>query len=134
MASSQRPLSPFMLGSHYRLQLTSVLSFLHRLSGTLLAVAAFALTWWLIAIASGPQALADFTSCANGILGSLFLIATVLCVCYHFFNGLRHLFWDTARGLDLKSAYASGWTVVVLSLLSSALVCALAFGLIGGAA
>jgi len=31
---------------------------------------------------------------------------------YHFFNGRRHFLWDSGLFLDLKSVYATGWTVV----------------------
>ena len=54
MASQdQRPISPFMLGQTYRLQITSVMSLMHRLSGILLAFAAFGFAGWLMAIAMG---------------------------------------------------------------------------------
>jgi succinate dehydrogenase / fumarate reductase, cytochrome b subunit len=35
-----------------------------------------------------------------------------LALYYHLCNGLRHLWWDTGRGLDLKSVYAGGWAVL----------------------
>jgi succinate dehydrogenase / fumarate reductase cytochrome b subunit len=44
---------------------------------------------------------------------------------YHLCNGIRHLLWDLGYGLELRSVYRSGWTVViatvVLTLLSWAL-------------
>ena len=36
-------------------------------------------------------------------------------------NGIRHLFWDAGYGFELKDAYRSGWTVVVVSLLATIL-------------
>ena len=45
--SVQRPLSPFMLGSYYRPQLTSVLSILHRITGLILCLGAVALIAWI---------------------------------------------------------------------------------------
>jgi len=40
---------------------------------------------------------------------------------YHLCNGIRHLFWDAGYGFELKDAYRSGWTVVVVSLIATAL-------------
>ena len=48
--SVQRPLSPFMLGSYYRPQLTSVLSILHRITGLILCLGAVALVAWVAAL------------------------------------------------------------------------------------
>ena len=44
MAKHDRPISPFMLGQAYRFQITSVMSLLHRLTGVVLALAAYQLT------------------------------------------------------------------------------------------
>jgi succinate dehydrogenase (ubiquinone) cytochrome b560 subunit len=38
---------------------------------------------------------------------------------FHAFNGIRHLLWDTARGLTLKGVYATGYTVLGLSTVSA---------------
>ncbi|EMR10269.1 succinate dehydrogenase, cytochrome b556 subunit [Pneumocystis murina B123] len=38
---------------------------------------------------------------------------------YHSFNGLRHLYWDTGRGLTLKGVYTTGYIVIGLSTVSS---------------
>ena len=40
---------------------------------------------------------------------------------YHLCNGIRHLFWDAGYGFELKDAYRSGWIVVVVSLIATAL-------------
>ena len=49
-----RPKSPNM--QNYRPQLTSVMSFGHRLSGAALGLSAFGFTAWLVAGAAGPDA------------------------------------------------------------------------------
>jgi succinate dehydrogenase / fumarate reductase cytochrome b subunit len=35
---------------------------------------------------------------------------------FHLGNGIRHLFWDAGHGFELKTTYASGWTVVAASI------------------
>ena len=118
---SQRPLSPFMIGPYYRPQLTSVLSITHRLTGVLLSVVgAPLLLAWIAALASGPEAYAVFTAACAGTCGILVAAVLLFCLWFHFFNGLRHLVWDTGRMLDLRAAYRSGWTVVALTITATA--------------
>lgn len=54
------------------------------------------------------------------INGAKFAIAWPFC--YHFANGIRHLFWDMGRGFDLKVLYQSGWGVVAIATVSSAAI------------
>jgi len=115
-----RPLSPHL--SVYRPQLTSVLSILHRATGFGLALGALPLTCWLTDAAKGEDAFLRFHAFAHSILGELLLFCWVYALCYHLLNGVRHLVWDTGRGLTLKSAYASGWTVVGLSVVMTAVI------------
>ena len=59
MAERPRPLSPFM---HYRWLYTNTLSILHRITGVLLAAAFLLFVYWLVALASGPDAYATARS------------------------------------------------------------------------
>lgn len=115
--SVQRPLSPFMLGSYYRPQLTSVLSILHRITGLILCLGAVALVAWVAALASGPDAYAGFQSFAHGMAGTVLMIGSVFSLSYHLGNGIRHLFWDAGYGFDLEQATKSGWWVVWSSII-----------------
>jgi succinate dehydrogenase / fumarate reductase cytochrome b subunit len=131
MAAQQRPLSPHL--QIYKQKLTGTLSILHRGTGMLLAVAAFALAAWLLSVAGGSDAFASFKDCAGSALGQAALLAVVASLAYHLFNGIRHLLWDIGWGFELPQVYASGWTVVALALLTTALVAWLALRA-GGAA
>ena len=110
-----------MLGPYYKPQLTSVLSMLHRITGVALTViGAPLLIWWLVALGQGPEAFSSMQACLGGVLGRLALLAINFSLGFHLFNGIRHLVWDTGRGLELKAVYASGWAVIVLSVLLTA--------------
>ena len=113
----ERPLSPHL--QVYKPQLTSVLSIMHRITGIGLAV--FSVLWvvWLFALAAGPAALTDLRSVLAHPAGVAVGIVVSWALFYHLFNGIRHLVWDTGRWLSLRSAYASGWSVVALSLLAT---------------
>lgn len=130
---SRRPLSPFMIGPYYRPQLTSMLSILHRITGLVLCAGALALAWWLAAIAAGPDSHARFAAFATSIPGTILFLAVGFALSYHWFNGLRHLFWDTGTGLDIRHAYASGWAVIALAAVSTAGFAWLLLGSRGGA-
>lgn len=110
MISDPRPLSPHL--QVYRWQLTSVLSILHRITGIALSVGAILLVLWLGAAADGPGPYAGFQRFLGSWLGLILLFGWTVALFYHLCNGIRHLVWDTGRGLDLKSVYAGGWTVV----------------------
>ena len=126
MATPKRPLSPFMIGPYYRPQLTSMLSILHRATGVLLSLAGFVLAAWLLAVAGGSVAFARFTAASASPLGQLLLLAVLFSLVYHLLNGIRHLLWDIGWGFEIPRVYATGWTVVALSVLLTALVAWLA--------
>ena len=114
----QRPLSPHL--QVYRPQLTSMLSILHRATGMALSVGALYLATWVIYAAASPKAYAVFQSFNVSILGRIVLGGWLFCAFYHLCNGIRHLFWDAGYGFELKDAYRSGWTVVAVSLIATA--------------
>jgi succinate dehydrogenase / fumarate reductase cytochrome b subunit len=111
MLSDPRPLSPHL--QIYRWQLTSVMSILHRVSGVALSVGTLLLVWWLVAAATSPQAYAVVRAFLGSWLGLALLFGWSAALFYHLCNGIRHLGWDTGRGLGLRSVYASGWTVAI---------------------
>jgi succinate dehydrogenase / fumarate reductase cytochrome b subunit len=108
--SDPRPLSPHL--QIYRWQLTSVMSILHRASGLALALGAILLVSWLGAAADGPEPYAEFQHFMGSWFELLLLFGWSAALFYHLCNGIRHLCWDTGRGLELKSVYASGWAVL----------------------
>lgn len=113
-----RPLSPHI--QIYRPQLTSVLSIANRITGVLLSVAAVALVFQLVALAEGPEAYSRFRDFVGSSPGLFLLLVVTFSFYLHLFGGIRHLMWDTARGLELRVVYLSGWLVVFASVLATA--------------
>jgi succinate dehydrogenase / fumarate reductase, cytochrome b subunit len=60
--------------------------------------------------------------CLSSPLAKLLLVGFTFSFVYHFCNGIRHLVWDTGRGLERAQARRSGLAVVVAALLLTALV------------
>lgn len=121
------------MGHRLLRQLTSVLSISHRITGVLLGVVAIGIVVWLVALASGPETFARVAGVTGSLPGMVILFAFTLAFNFHLCNGIRHLVWDTGAGLEIDQVYASGWTVVVASIVLSVLVWALAL-FTGGAA
>jgi succinate dehydrogenase / fumarate reductase, cytochrome b subunit len=114
-----RPLSPHL--QIYKPQLTSVMSILHRATGIALAVGALYLAVWVMCAAASPGAYAVFQDFNTSIVGRFVLGGWLFSGFYHLCNGIRHLFWDAGYGFELKDAYRSGWIVVGVSAIATAL-------------
>ena len=115
-----RPLSPHL--SVYKFKYTLVSSILNRFAGVALSVGLIALVYWLMGIAGGArtQAQAQALLCTPVI--KLFLAAMVVAFCYQLIAGIRHLIWDTGRGLERATSQKSAWLVAVLSILLMLLI------------
>lgn len=109
--NDKRPLSPHL--QHYKLPLTAYLSIAHRGAG-IVNSAAIVLLVLLIASAAGtPGDYAFMSGIANSWFGKLVMFGFTITLYYHMANGIRHLFWDIGRGLDLEDAKKSGNACVV---------------------
>jgi succinate dehydrogenase / fumarate reductase cytochrome b subunit len=125
--ATNRPLSPFMIGPYYKPQLTSMLSITHRATGVGLAGGTLFLALWLIALASGPRAYDAFAVHVGAWYGQILLLGFSWSLLYHLCNGIRHLFWDIGKGLDIPTAYKTGYAVVLISGALTVAVWALAY-------
>lgn len=120
MNVNDRPLSPHL--QVYKPQITTVLSITHRITGVGLALGALLFAWGLIAVMAGQEHYAAFYAFCKSGIGQFMLFFWLLAYVYHFLNGLRHLFWDTGRGFDMKLVRKTGVAIVALSLIVTALL------------
>jgi succinate dehydrogenase / fumarate reductase, cytochrome b subunit len=125
----QRPISPHL--QIYRLTLTFVMSGLHRISGVALYFGSLLLAWWLIAIASGPNAYANAQWVMGTIIGRLVLLGYTWALIHHALGGVRHLIWDTIHGLEPSEREWLAGATIVGSLGLTAILWIIG-GLIGG--
>lgn len=130
MTTGNRPLSPHL--QVYRPQLTSVLSITHRFTGVALVAGTLLLVWWLVAVATGPDAYAVLNGFIAHWIGRLLLFGWSFSLFYHLCNGIRHLFWDVGMGFELKALYASGWAMVAASLVLTLVAWLAGYGMLGG--
>ena len=108
-----------------------VVSILHRATGTALSIAGpGVLTWWLFAIASGPDAYASFTKAATHPLGLVVLIGLTWSFFQHLLSGIRHLSMDTGAAFELGVNKTFAVLTVVGSLILTAVVWAYLLGVV----
>lgn len=108
----RRPMSPH-LQAYDMMQMTSLTSILHRITGVALGAGTLLLVWWLAAAASGPEAFARVQGFTGSFFGYLLLFGWTAALFYHLLNGIRHLAWDAGHGYALPVAYKSGMAVFI---------------------
>ena len=114
-----RPLSPHL--TIYRPQMTSISSIFLRITGNALLAATLLLIVWLLAASTSAEAFAWVQCVITSWFGDLVFLLSLWALWYHTLGGLRHLIWDTGRGLELKTAERMGWMMIIGSLLVTAL-------------
>jgi len=114
MPTVDGPISPHL--QIYKPQLTSLLSITHRATGVFLSFGALLLGYWLLSVAAGPDMYAKVYVHVASWYGQLALLAFTFSLYYHLCNGVRHLFWDIGAGLEIETAYKSGYAVIIVSI------------------
>jgi len=101
--------------------LSMALSIGHRVTGAGLAAGLLLLTWWLVALATGPEAFAVVDAVVDSWLGGLVLFGFTVAAFLHLGNGIRHLVWDFGYGFDLETTKRSGQAVIGFTVVATAL-------------
>lgn len=120
MKTSGRPLSPHL--QIYRWPITMLLSILHRVTGVFLSLALVVFTLWLVRAAAGPEQYQYFREAMGSPFGLVLMIGCTFAFLLHTANGVRHLVWDTGRGLEIPSANTTAWLALLFSVLGTALL------------
>ena len=113
----ERPLSPHV--TVYKWAYTMTLSILHRISGIALFLVLIGLIVWLTAAAMGAGAYARAMTIVDSLPAQLLIALSLLALCFHFCNGLRHLAWDMGWGFERAQARRSAIIVIMATLLAA---------------
>src|ERR1022692_3891707 len=116
----ERPLSPHL--SVYKFQYTLATSILNRFTGVLLSAGLVVLVYWLVALAGGARAYAQARSIISLGVFRVLYAALLAAFVYHLAAGVRHLIWDTGRGLERASAQRSAWIIAAVSIVATAIL------------
>jgi len=112
----ERPTSPHL--SVYKMtRYTLFTSIFNRFTGLGLSVGLILLVYWLMAVAGGKDSYARAYPLLSSGIVKLMYAALIVAFCYHLVAGIRHLVWDTGRGLERAQAQRSAAVVIVISLL-----------------
>jgi succinate dehydrogenase / fumarate reductase cytochrome b subunit len=88
----------------------------NRATGLVLSAGLILLVYWLVAIASGSADYRDARAVLSlSVLKAIYAIL-LATFSYHLFAGIRHLIWDTGRGLERAQSKRSAALVVIASI------------------
>ncbi|EKF19128.1 succinate dehydrogenase, cytochrome b556 subunit [Nitratireductor pacificus] len=125
-----RPLSPHL--QVYRLIPTMLMSIVHRITGSALYFGIVLFVAWLAAAAISKEAF----EMVNGIYGSWFgrlvLFGFTWALVHHMLGGLRHLVWDTGRGLEKATATKMAKATLAGSIILTVLLWIAGYAVRGG--
>jgi succinate dehydrogenase / fumarate reductase cytochrome b subunit len=128
--TTERPLSPHL--GIYRLQINMLMSIVHRMTGAALYLGTLLLAAWLVAVAAGETPFALVNALFGHPLGKLILFGYTWALVHHLLGGLRHLLWDTGRGLRIWQVNALSWLTILGSVALTLAIWAVGFWLRGG--
>lgn len=119
-AMKTRPISPHL--QIYKPIPTMVMSIVHRITGSALYFGTLLLAWWLVAAASGESYFDWVNGIFGSILGQLILLGYTWALMHHMLGGIRHLVWDTGRGLEKETSTKLAWATLAGSVTLTILV------------
>ena len=120
-AAANKPRPKYLNLVEIRLPLPGWVSILHRISGALL-VFPFA-AWLLYLLDVSLESPAGFDAARGYLdlpLAKLGMLVFIWAFCHHLCAGIRYLFLDLNKGIELRPARASSAVVLVASLLLTA--------------
>ncbi|MEM8934862.1 MAG: succinate dehydrogenase, cytochrome b556 subunit [Pseudomonadota bacterium] len=108
-ALSDKPLSPHL--QIWRFTVTMAASITHRGTGVVLYGGTALLAGWLLAIGMNAPIYSAIAGFVNSPIGFIVIAGYIWSLCFHLFNGLRHLYWDAGRGFAVGMAKMTAWLV-----------------------
>lgn len=123
--ASSRPTSPHL--QIYKWSISSTTSILHRFTGIVLYASVVAIAWYIVYYTYQVNIAESSETCdcpMQAIINNIFSLAAIavtFCLYLHFFNGIRHLFWDIGKGFEKRVATNNGILVFILSAAFTAL-------------
>jgi succinate dehydrogenase / fumarate reductase cytochrome b subunit len=97
----------------YKFKYTLFTSILNRATGCALTAGLLILVYWLMALASGSEPYSNAVVVLSHPLFKLIYAGIAFTFSYHLMAGIRHLVWDTGRGLEKRQSQQSAWLIGV---------------------
>ena len=115
-----RPLSPHLQIWGWTVTMAS--SITHRATGIALYTGTILLALWTAALAAGVETFAPIGGLLTSPFGIFVLAGYTWALLYHLMNGIRHLYWDTGRGLNYGTAKKTAWFIFIASFILAAII------------
>ncbi|MCY4261602.1 MAG: succinate dehydrogenase, cytochrome b556 subunit [Rhodobacteraceae bacterium] len=120
MTQRMRPLSPHVM--IFRWPLNAIMSIMHRITGVVMTAGGVLLVWWFLAASVSGSYFDAVNGLMTSVVGDLVMLGLLAALCHHFCNGIRHLIWDTGRGLGdrdvtLSSRISLGGSVILFAVI-----------------
>jgi succinate dehydrogenase / fumarate reductase cytochrome b subunit len=112
----------------YRLsKYTIVSSITNRFTGIGLTAGFLVLLYWVMAILGGPETYQRAEHVLGHPIFKVILSGFLFAFSYHLLAGIRHLIWDTGRGMERRQSQTSAWLVIGGSVLLTLVLIYVAF-------
>ena len=111
----KNPLSPHL--QIYKWHITYLLSITHRIVGVVNILIIISICLWCLSSFFGQNNYQIIQSTLTTKFGKFLIISICWTFSFHILNEIRHLFWDSGFGFDLKTAKITGVLVLVGSLI-----------------
>lgn len=109
-------------------------SIVNRATGVVLYGGSLLLALWLLFLAAFPG---QFSSLVVPFLhspvGFIVIAGYVWSLCFHMLAGLRHVYWDSGRGLAYETVKKTSWAIWIGSVVLAAIILAAGYAARGGA-
>lgn len=125
MQSKQSPVTARPLSPHLQVwgwTVTMASSITHRATGVALYSGTILLAFWVYGLTLGPAKFQPIGVFLTSPIGIAILAGYVWALVFHLMNGLRHLYWDSGRGLNYATAKTTAWAVFVGSFIVAAVI------------
>ena len=122
---SVKPRPVFLEIPNIRLPIPGIVSILHRISGVALFVMLPVLLYLLSGTLSRESAFETYLAIVSNPLVKLILIGVLWAYLHHFFAGIRFLFLDAHKGLELNTARNTAKSVFTAALVLTVVLGAL---------
>lgn len=123
--SANQPLSPHL--QIYRPLVTMMMSIMHRITGVGLYLGMAFFTYWIVALASGPDVFATAQSFYGSAFGLLILFGFTWALMHHMLGGIRHFIWDFGYGYSAKQREGLAWATIIGSIGLTIIIWGVAF-------
>ena len=117
---NNKPLSPHI--QIYSWNISSLISISHRITGIINIFALTIICFWIALFLFGNSIYDIVQNILNSFFGKFLVIGITWSFSFQILSEIRHLFWDSGYGFELKTSKISGVIVIFGSFIITILI------------